>query len=131
LSERWPAPPSRYLWPGNPEVPDARSPASAAVEAPGKAQTTAIDGATRNAGSSLAPVGAAAKATPRAARPDGTGAIPARADLQLSGARLDAERSGEVAAIDKLLSSPSAFCVFDPGAGGQWPQGKLFAHTAA
>jgi len=51
--------------------------------------------------------------------------------LELPGGGLTAQRSGDLVPLDKLLSSMRVRCVFDRGAGGQWPSGKLFPHTAA
>ena len=60
-----------------------------------------------------------------------THALPRHASLEFPGGNLGAQRLGEIAPLDKLLNSMSVYCTFDAGAGGQWPRGKLFAHTAA
>jgi hypothetical protein len=74
---------------------------------------------------------AQAVATDRdAAEPATTGPAP-HSSLEIPGGQLGAQRFGEVAPLDKLLNSMSVYCTFDAGAGGQWPQGKLFAHSAA
>ena len=51
--------------------------------------------------------------------------------LALPGGKLDAQRSGDAAPLDKLLNSMSAWCEFSAGAGGYWPHGKVLAHGAA
>jgi len=51
--------------------------------------------------------------------------------LELPGGGLNAKRSGDSGPLDKLLSSMKVRCTFDRGAGGYWPSGKLFPHTAA
>ena len=72
----------------------------------------------------VAPAQAAAASVPA------SGARP-RESLEVPGGRLDTQRSGEQAPLDKLLSSMSVRCEFDRGAGGYWPEGKVFPHTAA
>jgi len=57
-------------------------------------------------------------------------AVPAPA-LELPGGKLNAQPSGDSVPLDKLLNSMRVRCVFDRGAGGYWPSGKLFPHTAA
>jgi hypothetical protein len=49
----------------------------------------------------------------------------------LAGGKLDAQNRAVAPPLDKLLASMSAYCTLDAGAGGQWPQGRILAHTAA
>ena len=51
--------------------------------------------------------------------------------LAFPGGKLDSQRGGDFAPLDKLLNSMSAYCQFDAGAGGMWPHGRVMAHTAA
>ncbi len=126
-----------YIRPGGPRQSGTPLPAAATVTAPEIARTIAGDSGTENGAQKPDPAAASstatgtATATIAATRPDLPGASPARAELQLSGARLDADRAAGESPADKLLDSPNAYCVFDPGAGGQWPKGTLLAHTAA
>jgi hypothetical protein len=61
----------------------------------------------------------------------GENALPRHSSLEIPGGKLGAQRLGEIAPLDKLLNSMSVYCTFDAGAGGQWPQGRVLAHTAA
>jgi len=67
--------------------------------------------------------------------PAQTQGLPAKAAsdaaLELPGGKLGAQRSGDSDSLDRLLSSMKVRCTFDRGAGGQWPSGKLFPHSAA
>jgi hypothetical protein len=127
-----------YVRPGGPRQSATPAPAVASVTAPEIARRAASGTGTENGEqkpgfsepASSTATGTAA-ATMAASQPGPPGQGPARAELQLSGARLDAERVGGESPADKLLGSPNAYCMFDPGAGGQWPKGALLAHTAA
>jgi hypothetical protein len=47
------------------------------------------------------------------------------------GGKLAARSLGSISPLDKLVDSMSAYCTFDAGAGGQWPGGRIFAHSAS
>jgi hypothetical protein len=124
-----------YLRPGGARQSDTPVAAGANVTTPKIARTAAGDTGTDNGARQPGPAATkssargTAAATPAATQPGQPGAP--RAELQLSGARLDADRAAGEPPADKLLDSPDAYCVFDPGAGGQWPKGTLLSHTAA
>jgi hypothetical protein len=61
----------------------------------------------------------------------GTDTSPRQSSLEIPGGKLGEQSFGDIAPLDKLLNSMSVYCTFDAGAGGQWPQGRILAHTAA
>jgi hypothetical protein len=57
--------------------------------------------------------------------------VPLQPELHIPGGKLDAARISESTPLDKLLEAFRVRCTFGAGAGGHWPAGKLFPHTAA
>lgn len=57
--------------------------------------------------------------------------VPLQPELHIPGGRLEAARLPEPSPLDKLLDAFRVRCAFGAGAGGHWPAGKLFPHTAA
>jgi len=97
------------------------------------APDTAVPASEKVPGAQAGPQ-AAERTAPRTPDPDigvsNAAPMPA-ATLGLPGGNLDARDRDTIPPLDKLLGSMSVFCTFDPGAGGQWPKGRIFPHTAA
>lgn len=58
-------------------------------------------------------------------------AVKANPAPEFPGDKLATRTLGSISPLDKLMDSMSAYCTFDVGAGGQWPQGRIFAHSAS
>jgi hypothetical protein len=57
--------------------------------------------------------------------------VPLQPELHIPGGKLDAAQIAKSEPLDKLLDAFRVRCTFGAGAGGQWPAGKIFPHTAA
>ena len=120
------------MWPAgmDPDIANVRSPLHAPAEASAPASPTSPASPATTGGRE------AVASPPRDSAPsEQSPGMPANAapppTLELPGGGLNAKRSGDSGPLDKLLSSMKVRCTFDRGAGGYWPSGKLFPHTAA
>ena len=96
---------------------DEAAPAAATVT-PGSevARTSAID---------------AHASPPRATTLEASKPAPPRMALELPGGRLVTAERGTKSPLDELLRAFRADCQFGAGAGGSWPGGSVFPHTAS